>query len=160
MSLFYVVLLPAVNHCWSSFSLMARLELSSECQDLCWIERNAEVRPRYKMQMLDFQLVIILFNEEGSCNIICKRSTLCNSNFNFSIRVTLIRPVLLTFYLSHLRQCRQHDNSGTLVFKNHSPEVVHCFWFGSLEEKYVWDFYKRVITKFFYCQSDFSKTGG
>ena len=54
LALLYVVLLPAVDHCWSSFSLMVRLELSSECQDLCWVERNAEVWPRYKVQMLDF----------------------------------------------------------------------------------------------------------
>jgi hypothetical protein len=33
--------------------------------------------------------------------------------------------------LSHFLQCCQHDNSWTSVFKNHPPEVVHCFWFWS-----------------------------
>ena len=47
-----------------------------------------------------------------------------------------LRTILCrTLYLSHLFQCRQHDNSGTFVFKNHPPEVVHCFWFWSLENR-------------------------
>jgi hypothetical protein len=34
-------------------------------------------------------------------------------------------------HLSHFLQCRQHDNSWTFVFKDHPPEVVHCFGFWS-----------------------------
>ena len=36
---------PAVNHGWSSFGFVERFEMSSECQDLCWIERNTVIWP-------------------------------------------------------------------------------------------------------------------
>jgi hypothetical protein len=52
--------LPAMSHSWPSSSLVKRLKVSSERQDLCWIERNAVVWPWHEMELLHFMLFTTL----------------------------------------------------------------------------------------------------
>ena len=49
-----------MNHGWSSFGFVKRFKMSSECQNLCWIERNAVVWPRHEMELLHHMSFIIL----------------------------------------------------------------------------------------------------